>query len=211
MKKKFMFLILAIGFTFSCQQENVIPKSDEWVSAELVKDQDFKDFFKNFEALIVKSKNADPSLLDKLKTSTNEAEIKAILKSIDVEDNMDYLVTKAMSIKERYGDGINENVLKMAVNSLDEKLLNINDYSTTESNLVRLRTARLPCSDILDAEMAAIGVAYIGALYSCAGTTAAYLGCVGLATTAAIIAVELAQAQWTGCMADIYGHQDREP
>lgn len=208
MKKKFMFLILAIGFTFSCQQESVIPKSDDWVSAELVNDQDFKDFFKNFEALIVKSKNVDPSLLDKLKTSTNEAEIKAILKFIDVEDNMDYLITKAISLKQRYGNGINENVLKMALNSSDGKLFNINDHSKIESNLVRLRTARLPCSKTFDDQLAAIGAGYLTALVSCGGTTAAYLVCAGLATTAAIIAVNLAEDAWDSCMADIYNHSE---
>lgn len=196
---------MSSGF-FSCQKENTLLKSDETISIELAQDQDFKDYFKGFEAMVLKIKNVDPGMLEKLKNSTSEAEVKAILKGMDIEGNMNYLVTKAISLKKRYGDGINENVLKMTINSLEGKLLNINEHSNIENSLIRLRSESLPCSDQLDLQIAAIGAGYLTALYGCAGTTGLFLGCAGLATAGAIIAVELALSQWDACMADLYNH-----
>lgn len=208
MKKLLLFLFMMCSGFFSCQKENTLLKSDETISIELAHDQDFKDYFKAFEAMLLKIKDVDPEMLEKLKSAEgqNEINLNQHFHTLGIEIELSLVVEKIKNLKSKYGENFNKTIIMMATKNSDEKLIDVNNFlerGRKERNNLR---AALPCTTVLEIELVAIGGIYAGAAAGCVVTTVAYGACLAGATATAILATKAAYALWDNCMADIYGH-----
>jgi hypothetical protein len=195
MKKFMLFICLLSGISFACQKENS-DFLDEDVAQKLINDRLFVDYVKTLYSVNEEIKLKSDDELQSKETILKLIAEPAMNRKIEVLEGL------IMAMSKKYKNNINQEIVKKALKDEQFKYL-IEKRINTENNLQKLRVANLPCTDVYEAEVYAAGAHCLASAISCENVE-----CMVGASAEYFTEVSAAEARWSQCMYEYYGHRE---
>lgn len=204
MKKLILFTLLTLSVAFSCQKESFNSQSDEEIAATLTQDQTFINAVNKLNDLIVKSESINLRELERVNNLQNEKEMQNALIEFGLKNKIDGILQEMNVLLKKYGERINEETILLALKKKNWDL-GSSERKVLESKLKTLRYESLPCTDVMNADMAVATSAYLGGLLACLATGPYWAVCDVAASLGYLAATNKILKDWNFCMWDQYG------